>query len=175
MNNILMSVLAIILNLSSGSEFESKEVSFKKLPKECVEVYDKDIREWRNVETTEVIEIDLDKDKINELLIFNGENGSGGEGWAVMQKNNGKYRKVGEIFGVLYRVESGLLVEKPCGWNYADWTYYELIEGVLVEKVDINVEYQQPIRNAVSVITIKEMRDEKGVAKEISLGVPETL
>ena len=175
MNNILMSVLAIILNLSSGSEFESKEVSFKKLPKECVEVYDKDIREWRNVETTEVIEIDLDKDKINELLIFNGENGSGGEGWAVMQKHNGKYRKVGEIFGVLYRVESGLLVEKPCGWNYADWTYYELIKGVLVEKVDINVEYQQPIRNAVSVITIKEMRDEKGVAKEISFGVPEAL
>ena len=175
MNNILMSVLAVILNLSSGSEFESKEVSFKKLPKECVEVYDKDIREWRNVETTEVIEIDLDKDKINELLIFNGENGSGGEGWAVMQKNNGKYRKVGEIFGVLYRVESGLLVEKPCGWNYADWTYYELIKGVLVEKVDINVEYQQPIRNAVSVITIKEMRDEKGVAKEISFGVPEAL
>ena len=175
MNNVLMSILAVILNLSSGSEFESKKVPFEKLPIECVEVYDKDIREWRKTETTEVIEIDLDKDKINELLIFNGENGSGGEGWAVMQKHSGKYRKVGEVFGVLYRVESGLLVEKPCGWNYADWTYYELIEGVLIEKVDINVEYLQPIRKAVSVITIKEMKDEKRVAKEISYGMSDTL
>lgn len=175
MNNVLMSILAVILNLSSGSEFESKEVSFKKLPKECVEAYDKDIREWRKTETTEVIEIDLDKDKINELLIFNGENGSGGEGWAVMQKHNKKYQKAGEVFGILYKLESGLLVEKPCGWNYADWTYYELIDGVLIEKIDINVEYQKPIRKIVSVITIKEMRDGKEIAKEISYGMSDTL
>ena len=175
MNYIFMDVLAIILNLSSGREFESKKVPFEKLPIECVEVYDKNIREWRNEDSTEVIEIDLDDDQIAELLIFNGQNGSGGEGYAVMQKHNKKYQKAGEVFGILYKLESGLLVEKPCGWNYADWTYYELIDGILIEKIDINVEYQKPIRKIVSVITIKEMRDEKEIAKEISYGMSDTL
>jgi hypothetical protein len=122
MNNVLFNVLAIILNLSSGSEFESKKVPFEKLPIECVEVYDKDIREWRNEDSTEVIEIGLDNDQIAELLIFNGHNGSGGEGYTVMQKHNGKYRKTGEVFGCLYKNGKGLIVELPLTPHHAEWS-----------------------------------------------------
>ena len=72
-----------------------------------------------------------------------------------MQKINGKYRKAGEVFGILYKSGKGLIVESPCGWGYAAWNYYELINGKLVKKLDIDVEYSQPIRNSPSNINIK--------------------
>ncbi|MBQ9788714.1 MAG: hypothetical protein IJW31_03850 [Lentisphaeria bacterium] len=155
MNYIFMDVLAIILNLSSGREFESKKIPFEKLPIECVEVYDKDIREWRNEDSTEVIEIDLDDDQIAELLIFNGQNGSGGEGYTVMQKHNGKYRKVGEVFGCLYQNGKGLIVELPLTPHHAEWSYYELINGKLDKQLQFHVEYAQAVREKVETIIIK--------------------
>ena len=102
MNNILLRVLAVVLSGVSPEPLEEKVVPFEKLPAECAAVYDADIRKLRQATLTEVISVDLNGDKVNELLIFNGENGSGGEGWAVMQKINGKYRKAGEVFGILY-------------------------------------------------------------------------
>ena len=154
MNNILLRVLAVVLSGVSPEPLEEKVVPFEKLPAECAAVYDADIRQFRQTTSTEVISVDLDGDKINELLIFNGENGSGGEGWTVMQKTNGKYRKIGEVFGILYKSGNGLIVESPCGWSYADWNYYELVNGKLVLKLDIDVEYRKPVRQEVASIKI---------------------
>ena len=155
MNTVLLRVLAVVLSGISPEPLDEKVVPFDKMPAECAAVYDADIRQFRQATATEVITSDLDGDKIPELLIFNGENGSGGEGWAVMQKANGKYRKVGDVFGILYKSGNGLLVESPCGWSYADWNYYELVNGELTLKLDIDVEYSAPVRKNPVNVNIK--------------------
>ena len=83
------------------------------MPVECAAVYDADIRQFRQATATKVITNNLDGDKIPELLVFNGENGSGGVGWVVMLKHNGKYRKVGDVFGILYKSGNGLILKSP--------------------------------------------------------------
>ena len=155
MNNILLRVLAVVLSGVSPEPLEEKVVPFDKLPAECAAVYDADIRQFRQATSTEVISVDLDGDKINELLIFNGENGSGGEGWAVMQKIAGKYRKTGEVFGILYKSGNGLIVESPCGWDNAQWNYYELVNSKLVLKLDIDIKYSKPVRQEPCRINIE--------------------
>ena len=155
MSQILLRVLAVVLSEVSPEPLIEKNVPFDKLPAECAAVYDSDIRQFRQATVTDVISADLDGDKVNELLIFNGENGSGGKVYAVMQKTNGKYRRVGEVFGLLYKSGKGLIVESPCGWSYADWNYYELVDGKLVLKLDVDVEYRKPVRQKVVSIKIK--------------------
>ena len=154
MNNILLRVLAVVLSGVSPEPLEEKVVPFEKLPAECMAVYDADIRQFRQATSTEVISVDLNDDKVNELLIFNGENGSGGEGWTVMQKHNGKYRRVGEVFGILYKSGKGLIVESSCGWDNAEWDYYELVNGKLVLKFNTDVKYRKPVRQEVVSIKI---------------------
>ena len=155
MNDILLRVLAVVLSGVSQEPLREKVVPFEKLPAECVVVYDADIWQFRQARSTEVISVDLDGDKINELLIFNGENGSGGEGWAVMQKHNGKYRKTGEVFGILYKSGKGLIVESPCGWDNAQWNCYELVNGKLIVKFNIDVKYRKPVRQEPFQFNIK--------------------
>jgi hypothetical protein len=155
MNDLLLRVLAVVLSGVSPEPLEKKVVPFEKLPTECVAVYDADIRRFRQVTSTEVISVDLDGDKVNELLIFNGENGSGGEGWTVMQKCNGKYRKTGEVFGLLYKSGKGLIVESPCGWDSAEWNYLELVKGKLIEKFNIDVKYRKSVRQEAFQFYIK--------------------
>ena len=154
MNTVLLRVLAVVLSGISPEPLDEKVVPFDKMPAECAAVYDADIRQFRQATATEVITSDLDGDKIPELLIFNGENGSGGEGWAVMQKANGKYRKVGDVFGILYKSGNGLIVESPCGWDNAEWDYYELVNGKLVLKFNIDVKYRKPVRQEITSIKI---------------------
>ena len=154
MNDILLRVLAVVLSGVSPEPLEEKIVPFEKLPAECAAVYDADIRQFRQVTSTEVISVDLNDDKVNELLIFNGENGSGGEGWTVMQKHNGKYRRVGEVFGILYKSGKGLIVESPCGWENAQWNYYELVNSKLIMKFNIDVKYREHVRQEVTSIKI---------------------
>ena len=161
MNNILLRVLAVVLSGVSPEPLEEKVVPFEKLPAECATVYDADIRQFRQATSTEVISVDLNGDKVNELLIFNGENGSGGEGWAVMQKANGKYRKVGDVFGILYKSGNGLIVESPCGWENAQWNYYELVNSKLIVKFNIDVKYRKPVRQDVVSIQIKVKNESK--------------
>ena len=161
MNQILLRVLAVVLSGVSPEPLEEKVVPFEKLPAECAAVYDADIRKLRQATSTEVISVDLDGDKVNELLIFNGESGSGGEGWTVLQKHNGKYRKTGEVFGILYKSGNGLIVESPCGWSYADWNYYVLVDDKLILKLDVDVEYRKPVRQEVASIKIK-VKNESG-------------
>ena len=155
MNNILLRVLAVVLSGVSPEPLEEKIVPFEKLPAECAAVYDAEIRQFRQATSTEVISVDLNDDKVNELLIFNGENGSGGEGWTVMQKHNGKYRRVGEVFGILYKSGKGLIVESPCGWENAQWNYYELVNGKLVLKFNIDVKYRKPVRREPCKLNIE--------------------
>ena len=154
MNNILLRVLAVVLSGVSPEPLEEKVVPFEKLPAECAAVYDADIRQFRQATSTEVISVDLNDDKVNELLIFNGESGSGGEGWTVMQKHNGKYRRVGEVFGILYKSGKGLIVESPCGWENAQWNYYELVNSKLIMKYNIDVKYRKHVRQEVTSIKI---------------------
>ena len=155
MNTVLLRVLAVVLSGVSQEPLRGNVVPFEKLPAECVAVYDADIRQFRQATATEVITSDLDGDKIPELLIFNGENGSGGEGWAVVQKINGKYRKTGEVFGLLYKSGKGLIVESPCGWDNSEWNYYELVNSKLIMKFNIDVKYRKPVRQEVVSIKIK--------------------
>lgn len=155
MNNILLRVLAVVLSGVSPEPLEEKVVPFEKLPAECMAVYDADIRQFRQATSTEVISVDLNGDKVNEFLIFNGENGSGGEGWIVMQIHNGKYRKAGEVFGLLYKSGKGLIVKSPCGWDEAQWNYYELVNGKLVLKFNIDVKYRKPVRQEPCRINIE--------------------
>ena len=154
MNNILLRVLAVVLSGVSPEPLEEKIVPFEKLPAECAAVYDAEIRQFRQATSTEVISVDLNDDKVNELLIFNGENGSGGEGWTVMQKHNGKYRRVGEVFGILYKSGKGLIVESPGGWENAQWNYYELVNSKLIMKFNIDVKYRKHVRQEVTSIKI---------------------
>ena len=164
MNNILLRVLAVVLSGVSPEPLEEKVVPFEKLPAECMAVYDADIRQFRQATSTEVISVDLDGDEVDELLIFNGENGSGGEGWTVMQKHNGKYRKTDDVFGILYKSGKGLIVESPCGWDEAQWNYYELVNGKLIVQFNIDVKYRKPVRQEVVSIKIK-VKNESGFTK----------
>ena len=158
MNTVLLSVLAVVLSGISPEPLDEKVVPFDKMPAECAAVYDADIRQLRQATATEVIASDLDGDKESELLIFNGNNGSGGEGWAVMQKNNGKYRKAGDVFGILYKSGNGLIVESPCGWAEATWSYYSIEHGKLVCKFEITVKYSKPIRQEPKEIIVKILK-----------------
>ena len=158
MNTVLLRVLAVVLSGISPEPLDEKVVPFDKMPAECAAVYDADIRQFRQATATEVITSDLDGDKIPELLIFNGENGSGGEGWTVMQKNNGKYRKAGDVFGILYKSGNGLIVESPCGWAEATWSYYSIEHGKLVCKFTIKVKYSKPVRQEPKEIIVKILK-----------------
>ena len=158
MNDLLLRVLAVVLSGISPEPLDEKVVPFDKMPTECAAVYDADIRQFRQATATEVITSDLDGDKIPELLIFNGENGSGGVGWAVMQKANSKYRKVGDVFGILYKSGNGLIVESPCGWADATWSYYTIEHGKLVCKFEITVKYSKPIRQEPKEIIAKILK-----------------
>ena len=158
MNTVLLSVLAVVLSGISPEPLDEKVVPFDKMPAECAAVYDADIRQFRQATATEVIASDLDGDKESELLIFNGNNGSGGEGWAVMQKNNGKYRKAGDVFGILYKSGNGLIVESPCGWAEATWSYYSIEHGKLVCKFTIKVKYSKPVRQEPKEIIVKILK-----------------
>ena len=158
MNTVLLRVLAVVLSGVSPESLEEKVVPFDKMPVECAAVYDAGIRQLRQATETEVITSDLDGDKVPELLIFNGENGSGGEGWVVMRKDNGKYRKAGDVFGILYKSGNDLIVESPCGWAEATWSYYTIEHGKLVCKFEITVKYSKPIRQAPKEIIVKILK-----------------
>ena len=158
MNTVLLRVLAVVLSGVSLEPLEEKVVPFNAMPAECAAVYDAELKRFRQATETEVITSDLDGDKVPELLIFNGENGSGGEGWVVMRKDNGKYRKAGDVFGILYKSGNDLIVESPCGWAEATWSYYTIEHGKSVCKFEITVKYSKPIRQAPKEIIVKILK-----------------
>ena len=156
MNMILLRVLAVIFYncypdselpqmvkdcLKSYEILQERCVLLDSLPPECSAVYDKELRKIRNATSTDVIMTDLDGDKTMEMVILSGGTGSGGSDWTVMQKKNGKYCKVGDVFGTLYKNGKGLIVRHRIGWSESAWTYYELDNGKLQNKLSVDVTY----------------------------------
>ena len=160
MEKLLLQVLAVVLNIGPAGNVEETTVRLDRLPPECSAVYDTAVRKFTRAQTTEIITVDMDGDGQKEMLVYNGLNASSGEGWTVMRKREGRWSACGEIFGVIrflpHSGRTGLLVESPCGWSYADWSYYELGKGGLREMFSIGVEYRQPIRRHPVRITVTE-------------------
>lgn len=162
MNELIFVVLAMVFAAEINLPHEF--VRFDQMPKECAAVYDDFLRRERQAIGTEVAEIDFDRDGCAEKLVFNGQSGSGGEGWTLLYKGERGWRKIGEVFGLLslvkFKTHCGLLVCMPCGWDQATWEYYELRKDRFIKLLDIEVNYVEPIRIVPRRIDIK-IYDEK--------------
>ncbi len=136
-----------------------KEVKFKDLPPLCAAVYEPYLKEMRNAVSTEVILIDMEKDGQNEMLVWDGNVGTGGQGWCLMTKRNNVWQKAGVFFGDIIPVHNadrnGVLICSPCGWSNASFDYYELLNGSLQKRLAFEIDYSKPIRKNPSKITVK--------------------
>ncbi len=148
MNELLLLVLAVVLGQSSGAELIEQTVASAELPRECAAEYLPFRQNGSSAHQPRVCRCDLDGDRREELLVWTGEFGSGGENWSVMTCRNGHWRQAGQVFGSLYRLEHppyrGLLVETPCGWEQATWRYWELQNGLLVCRLKLDIHYRPP-------------------------------
>jgi hypothetical protein len=164
MNTLMLLVLAVALGEMPCAGVRTEEVAFSALPEACVREYDSSLAEWRKAKETMIRRFDIDGDGADELLVWSGEAGSGGEGWSVMTRRSGAWRCAGRIFGVVYFVDRppqrGLVVESPCGWRYADWEYFELENGVLKSRIKLAIRYRKPEGN------ILRTRPEEIIVKE---------
>ena len=93
MNGLLLLLLSAALGQLSGTALHESEVAFAELPPECAAEYHAEIREFRKASATRVCRCDLDGDGAEELLVWTGESGSGGETWSVMTKRDGRWRR----------------------------------------------------------------------------------
>lgn len=159
---MILAVLSVLL--TTPPPISSQVVPFDRMPQILAAAYDADIRQYQNAKGTEVAEIDFDGDGFAEKLVFNGQSGSGGEGWTIFRKEQDNWRQIGEVFGIVSAIEfkkhNGLLVCMPCGWDHADYEYYELKSGKLKKRLEIAVDYSKPIREKPKRIEIR-IFDEK--------------
>ena len=150
MNALLSYLLTLILTAHALNAMKSETIKFSQLPGECAAEYDSFLRKERKTDSTAAIMYDLDGDGINEILIWTGNGGSGGEEWSIMRKDNRGWHRLGKVFGLLYRVDAepyrGLLVCSPCGWDQATWSFYQLRHGKLGKEIEFEVHYRKPIR-----------------------------
>ena len=165
MNGLLLLLLSVALGQSANTELKWTEVAFAELPPECAAEYHAELREFRKASTTRVCRRDLDGDGEEELLVWTGESGSGGEVWSVMTKRNGKYRHAGRVFGLVHFVDRppyrGLVVGTPCGWEQATWEYWELKDETLYCRLKLDIRYRKSeghvLRTRPVEIRIKEL------------------
>ena len=165
MNGLLLLLLSAALGQLSGTALHESEVAFAELPPECAAEYHAEIREFRKASATRVCRCDLDGDGAEELLVWTGESGSGGETWSVMTKRDGRWRRAGQVFGNLHFVDRppyrGLVVETPCGWANSSWEYWELKDGILTCRLAIDMHYDRPaghiLRTRPVEMKIKEL------------------
>ena len=150
MNALLSYLLTVILTAHALNAMKSETIEFSQLPGECAAEYDSFLRKERKANSTAAIMYDLDGDGINEILIWTGNGGSGGEEWSIMRKDSRGWHRLGKVFGLLYRVDAkpyrGLLVCSPCGWDQTTWSFYQLRHGKLGKKIEFEVHYRKPIR-----------------------------
>ena len=80
MNEMILAVLAVVF--VAESNLTTRFVPFDRMSKECVSAY----RDYAHevfgttpAQGPEMAEVDLNCDDRNELLVYNGEHGSGGE------------------------------------------------------------------------------------------------
>ena len=158
MDSLLIYLLSIILASHSLAEMKPEKIPFSRLPTECATEYDPFLRKERKAVSTDVIRVDLDGDGKNEMLVWTGDVGSGGEEWSVMRHNGTKYTRIGRVFGRLFSLPSsqfrGLLVCNPCGWDQASWSFYQLRKEKLERVIEFEVRYSKPIRQKPSEIKI---------------------
>ena len=150
MNALLSYLLTVILTAHALNAMKSETIKFSQLPGECAAEYDPFLRKELKTDSTAAIIYDLDGDGINEILIWTGNGGSGGEEWSIMRKDSRGWHRLGKVFGLLYQMDAkpyrGLLVCSPCGWDQATWSFYQLRHGKLGKKIEFEVHYRKPIR-----------------------------
>lgn len=136
---------------------EPKDVAFAALPQECVMRYDDFLRRERGAVSTWVVPCDLDGDGRAELLIWTGMAGSGGEEWSVMVRRQDAWHWAGDVFGVVYlpRRGAGILLEEPCGWSEANWSYCVLRDGEVKRAFSWETQYCRPVRQGIRKIRWK--------------------
>lgn len=165
MNALLSYLLTVILTAHALNAMKSETIKFSQLPGECAAEYDSFLRKERKTDSTAAIMYDLDGDGINEILIWTGNGGSGGEEWSIMRKDSRGWHRLGKVFGLLYRVDAepyrGLLVCSPCGWDQATWSFYQLRHGKLGKKIEFEVHYRKPIRKEPTEIKISYETNER--------------
>ena len=146
-------ILSVALGQFPNTALHEREVAFAELPPECAAEYHAELRKFRKASATLVCRCDLDGDGVEELLVWTGESGSGGEMWSVMTKRNGKYRRAGQVFGGVHFVDRppyrGLVVGTSCGWDNASWEYWELKNGILTCRLAIDMHYDRPPGNTL--------------------------
>ena len=157
---ILLAVLTMILMPQFIPDEMIEKVSFAELPEVCAAAYDPFQRKEREAVNTDVIRFDFDGDSKKELIVWNGDSGSGGEGWVIFKElKPGKWTRIGEVFGLLslvkHQMHNGLLVCSPNGWDSAKWQYYELEREKLVCRYEVSVKYRKPIREKPESLSIK--------------------
>lgn len=153
MNALLILVLSVALGRLPGTELDFRETGFAELPPECAAEYDPELRRFRGAAATRVGRCDLDGDGSEELLVWTGESGSGGETWSVMTKRGGRWQRAGRVFGGLRFIDRppfrGLVVGTPCGWEHAAWEYWELENGLLKSRLALDIRYLPPERGVL--------------------------
>ena len=165
MKDILILILSVALGQFPNTALHEREVAFAELPPECSAEYHAEIREFRIATATLVCRGDLDGDGTDELLIWTGNSGSGGEEWSVMTKRDGRWLRAGQVFGNLHFVDRspfrGLVVGTPCGWSNSSWEYWELKDGILTCRLAIDMHYDRPaghiLRTRPVEMKIKEL------------------
>lgn len=163
-NGLLLVVLSVVLGQFPGGGSNEREIAFAELPRECAAEYDAALRDERKAAATRVCRLDLDGDGAEELLVWTGESGSGGETWSVMTRRGGRWVRAGRVFGIPHFVDlpphCGLLVETPCGWEAAAWEFFTLENGALAGRLKLDVRYRKPtgdrLRTRPAEIKIEE-------------------
>lgn len=158
-----MAVLLLVISPEFLPEKNVMHIAFSDLPPVCATEYDPFLRRERKAIGTKVVQLDFDCDGQDELIVWNGQSGTGGEVWYVFSRNkSGIWKKAGEVFGVLSVVthlsHKGLLVCIPCGWDQAKWNYYELKNGDLVQCMSFEVNYAKPVRKEPKKISIEILK-----------------
>ena len=153
MNGLLTLLLAVVLTQPFWTKLPELDAAFDALPPECAAEYDPFLRQERNASGTRICRCDLDGDGEQEMLVWTGDGGTGGEDWSVMTRRGGRFRRAGQVLGILHFIDRpphrGLLVESPCGWEHDTWEFWELKNGRLVCRLTLNVRYATPEGNTL--------------------------
>lgn len=140
---ILLIILSQIMHATPFQVFPITEIKIDDLPVECRQVYDPFLRKARNATTTQAVSCDLDGDGRKEWIVWDGNSGSGGQGWVVFtEASDGSFKSAGNVFGSIYKLGKGILVSYRCGWELSVKSYYELQNGKLVQLYRVDVVYR---------------------------------
>ena len=141
---------AVVAAALSPAWIPGTEVKFDRLPQECAAVYEPYLKEMRQTDCTEVIYLDMDRDGTNEMLVWDGTAGTGGQGWHIMRKYGNTWFRLENVFGMIATVDHadriGLLVCRLCGCDSAAFEYYELKKREMKKILTVEVKYGIPVR-----------------------------